>query len=198
MKPVGRPQNETREGTLHDFERNTGRGISWKAWSNFVIQPRPKLFCVLQYQSDLWCGLRASALIRCRLDVCRAQQATFHLAQNAGPTLASVIRWLTIITLERKVGRKEREGGKDKLLSEELSDLLSFLAYFPHCLLTLDVTTLKIHPLHLVPNNIVIIPGTYASLTYFLLSRVLQIWVLEEHTPNWETTDLISLKVKKN
>lgn len=89
--------------TLCTCVAGKGKGISWKVRSNFVIQPA--LLCVLQYQSDmLQDHQRASALICWRLGVCGAQRLTFHLAQNLGFTLASVIRWLTIIA-PRENGR---------------------------------------------------------------------------------------------
>lgn len=95
--------------------KGEGKGISWKVRSNFVIQPRPTLLCVLQYQSDMvWAHQRASALICWRLGVCAAQRLTFHLAQNLGFARASVIRWLTIITPREN----EREEGGQRRASE--------------------------------------------------------------------------------
>lgn len=89
--------------------KGKGKGIGWKVRSNFVIRPRPALLCVLQYQSDMAQDhQRASALICWRLGVCGDQRLTFHLAQNLGFTLASVIRWLTIITPWENGGRGGR------------------------------------------------------------------------------------------
>lgn len=113
--------------------KGKGKGISWKVRSNFVIQPRPTLLCALQYQSDtVWDHQRAWALIRWRLCVCAAQRLTFHLAQNLGFTLASVIRWLTIITpWENGGGRRgrQRQASEWRVLWAAVCSLLLFSPY---------------------------------------------------------------------